>query len=187
MEDRLTLRPCEWKARVVSKAKGGPERFNPNEYKPPVLPHAFPPHSSYHLLYAEEKDFMSSGGTVLLSFFQKKSASTQWEMSLAIFKLIWTWKYSHLTSMGQIFSRARLAGLDACWENQSATTCRLLGPFVNIQLFENRTLFLHLYSFEHILSLWKRGASDTTQNTRFFLNIAMAGVIHRQVNKSLPD
>lgn len=71
-EDRLTLRPCEWKARVVSKAKGRPERFNPNENKPPVLLNPFPPHSSYHLPYAGKKDVMTSRGTVLLSFFSKK-------------------------------------------------------------------------------------------------------------------
>lgn len=40
----------------------------------------------------------------------------------------------------------------------SASTCQLQVPFVNIWLFEDRTLFLHLYSSEHILPWWKRAA-----------------------------
>lgn len=55
---------------------------------------------------------------------------------------------------GTTLHRTHLAGPNVQWENH----CWLPVPFLNIHFFKNRTLFLHLYRSEHILSYWKRKA-----------------------------
>lgn len=67
----------------------------------------------------------------------------------------------------------------------SAITCWLMVPFVNIQLFEDRALFLCLYRSEHILFWWKCGAyAHYPKQVKFWKHCNSCS--NKQASKQIP-